>query len=196
MGKAKGYINHGIYADLIHQYVEYKRSLGFKIEDTEERLQRFDRMTVERKENRIGITKSLFEEWSKIAPLESIANNYGRISMLRGFSAYLQLLGYISYIPKLPRYKSTFMPHIYTKQEMANLFRECDKLYCHRRYLYSSKCVYPEKINRNNDIFNCLFCICHRAVELHILSLFRLINTLSMERINEAILLREILPEA
>jgi hypothetical protein len=107
MSKTKGYINHGIYADLIHQYVEYKRSLGFKIEDVEERLQRFDRMTVERKETVIGITKRMFDEWSKIAPLESITNNYGRISMLRGFSAYLQLMGYNSYIPRLPRYKST-----------------------------------------------------------------------------------------
>jgi integrase len=143
MSKTKGYINYGLYADLIHQYVEYKRSLGFKMEDVEERLQRFDRMTVERKEDTIGITKSLFDEWSKIAPLESIANNYGRICILRRFSAYLQLMGFNSYIPKLPRYKSTFTPHIYTKQEMANIFRECDKLYCHRKYLYSSKCVMP-----------------------------------------------------
>jgi len=83
MSKTKGYINYGLYADLIHQYVEYKRSLGFKMEDVEERLQRFDRMTVERKEDTIGITKSLFDEWSKIAPLKSIANNYGRICILR-----------------------------------------------------------------------------------------------------------------
>lgn len=143
MSKTKGYINHGIYAGLIHRYVEYKRSLGFKMEDVEERLQRFDRMTVERKENTIGITKSLFDGWSKIAPLESIVNNYSRISILRGFSAYLQLMGYNSYIPKLPRHKSTFTPHIYTKQEITSIFRECDKLYCHRRYLYSSKCIMP-----------------------------------------------------
>ena len=143
MSKTKGYINHGIYADHIHRYVAYKRSLGFKMEDVEERLQRFDRMTVERKEDTIGITKRLFEEWSKIAPLESIANNYSRISILRGFSAYLQIMGYSSYIPKLPRYKSTFTPHIYTKQEIASIFRECDKLYCHRKYLYSSKCIMP-----------------------------------------------------
>jgi integrase len=146
MSKTKGYINHGIYADLIHQYVEYKRSLGFKMEDMEERLQRFDRMTVEYKEDTIGITKRLFDEWGKIAPLESLVNNYSRICILRGFSAYLQLMGYSSYIPKLPGHKSTFTPHIYTKQEIASLFRECDKLYCHRRYLYSSKCVMPSLI--------------------------------------------------
>jgi len=65
MSKTKGYINHGIYADLIHQYVEYKRSLGFRMEDVEERLQRFDRMTVERRENTVGITKDLFDRGAK-----------------------------------------------------------------------------------------------------------------------------------
>jgi integrase len=143
MSKTKGYVNHGIYADLIHQYVDYKQSLGFKMEDTGERLQRFDRLTVERGEKTIGITKNLFDAWSKIAPLESVCNNYSRISILRGFSAYLQLLDYESYIPKMPRYKSTFTPHIYTRQEVTDIFRECDKLYCSRKYLYSAKCVMP-----------------------------------------------------
>ena len=146
MSKTKGYINQGIYADLIHQYVAYKRSLGFRMEDVEERLQHFDRMTVEHREETIGITKSLFDEWKKIAPWESNVNKYNRICILRGFSAYLQLMGYNSYIPKLPPHKSTFTPHIYTKQEMAGIFRECDKLYCHRRTLYSSKCVMPSLI--------------------------------------------------
>lgn len=139
---AKSY-NLGIYARLISQYIDYKRSLGFKMEDTDERLRRFDRLTMERNETEIGISKELFEEWSKPFPMESECNRYGRISILRGFSAYLQLVGYESYIPKMPKYHSTFTPHIYTQKEMECIFRECDKLLVHRHYMYSCKCIMP-----------------------------------------------------
>jgi len=38
MGLNKKTCNYGIYADLIQQYIAYKRSLGFKMEDTEKTL--------------------------------------------------------------------------------------------------------------------------------------------------------------
>lgn len=143
MSKYRESVSHGIYAELIAQYVEYKRSMGFKMEDIEERLRRFDQLASECNETEIGISRILCDAWSKPFPMESKSNRYGRISLLRGFSAYLQLLGYKSYIPKLPRYESTFLPHIFTKQEIAAIFRECDKLHVHRHYMYSAKVVMP-----------------------------------------------------
>jgi len=143
MSKYRKTFSHGIYAELNAQYVEYKRSMGFKMEDTEERLRRFDQLATECNETEIGISRSLCDAWSKPFPMESKCNRYSRISILRGFSAYLQLLGYKSYIPKLPRYQSTYMPHIFTKQEIADIFRECDKLHVHRHYMYSVKSVMP-----------------------------------------------------
>ena len=138
--------NHGIYADMIQQYIEYKRSLGFKMEDTDERLRRFDTLTIERKENKMGISKELFDAWSRPFPEESACNRCSRISILRGFSAYLQLTGYDSYIPKMPKYNSTFTPHIYTKPEIESIFKECDKLFLSRKYMYSQVCVMPSLI--------------------------------------------------
>jgi integrase len=138
--------NHGIYAGMIRQYIAYKRSLGFKMEDVEERLRRFDTLTIERKENRIGISKALFDAWSCPFPEESACNRYSRINILRGFSAWLQLMGYDSHIPNMPKYSSTFTPYIYTKQELESIFRECDKLFVRRRYMYSQACVMPALI--------------------------------------------------
>lgn len=138
--------NHGIYAVMIQQYIEYKRSLGFKMEDVDERLRRFDTLTIERKENTIGISKELFDAWSQPFPEESACNRYGRISILRGFSAYLQLMGYESHIPKMPKYNSIFTPHIYTKQEIESIFKECDKLFLRRKYMYSQVCVMPSLV--------------------------------------------------
>ncbi len=135
--------NHGIYTDLIKQYIAYKRSLGFKMEDTEERLRRFDRLTITRKETSIGISRELFEQWSIPFPEESDTNRYHRISILRQFSSYLQMVGYRSYIPKLPKYRSTFIPHIFTKSEIASIFQASDKLFLKRKYMYSQVGVMP-----------------------------------------------------
>lgn len=135
--------NHGIYADLIKQYIAYKRSLGFKMEDIEERLSRFDHLTIIRKETTIGITKDLFDVWSTRLPQESDTNRYNRICILRQFSGYLQLTGYDSYIPRLPKYNSTFVPHIYTQAELATIFQASDKLFLKRKYMYSQICVMP-----------------------------------------------------
>lgn len=136
--------NYGIYADHIARYIDYKRSLGFKMEDVDERLRRFDRLTMERGEATVGISKDLFDAWSIPLPMESETNRYSRISILKGFSSYLQLMGYESYVPsRLPKYRSCFTPHIYTKAEMAAIFRECDKMTVRRHYMYSCKCVMP-----------------------------------------------------
>lgn len=135
--------NHGIYTDLIKQYIAHKRSLGFKMDDTEERLRRFDRLTVSRGETSIGISKELFDEWSIPFPEESAANRYSRISILRQFSSYLQIIGHNSYIPKLPKYKSTFIPHIFTKAEIESIFQASDILFLKRKYMYSQICVMP-----------------------------------------------------
>jgi len=138
--------NHGIYAGLIRQYIEYKRSLGFKMEDIDERMRRFDTLTIERNEREIGISRALFDAWSQPLSEESACNRYSRISILRGFSSYLQLIGYNSYIPPMPKYRSTFTPHIYTNKEIESIFEACDKLFLRRRYMYSQVCVMPALI--------------------------------------------------
>lgn len=138
--------NHGIYARLISEYVSHKRSLGYKMEETEERFRRFDQLTIDRGETEIGISRELAEVWAEPFPMESDNARYSRISLLRGFSAYLQMIGYVSYVPQLPKHRNTFIPHIYTRQEMAAIFRECDKLTLSKHNMYSVKCVMPSLI--------------------------------------------------
>ena len=135
--------NHGIYAPLITAYVDYKRSMGYRMERTEECLRRFDQLTIDRGETEIGITKDLADAWSKPFPLESDNSRICRISLLRGFSSYLQILGHESYVPCLPKRRYDFVPHIFTRQEMAAIFRECDKLALSRRHMNSVRCVMP-----------------------------------------------------
>lgn len=111
--------------------------------DIDERLRRFDNLAKERGVKPGGIPQELAEEWSKRQPAESECNRFSRISILRGFSAYLQLLGHESYMPRLPKYRSTFSPHIYTSADMAAIFRESDRLQNRRRYTFSVYSTMP-----------------------------------------------------
>ena len=104
--------NYGIYSELIQQYADYKRSKGYKMVDIERRLHRFDMLTIERNETEIGISRDLFNAWKNLNPLESERNRETRMLYLRGFSSYLRLLGYDSYVPKLRKTKRSFIPHI------------------------------------------------------------------------------------
>ena len=92
---------NGIYASLIVEYVKFKQAQGFKFEGIERCLERFDKFASDQGGETIGISKDLADAWSAPFPLESEKSRYCRISLLRGFSAYLQTLGYTSYIHDL-----------------------------------------------------------------------------------------------
>lgn len=85
-------------------------------------------MTIDRHEISVGISQDLSDAWCCKFPGESEKNRYYRIIVLRGFSSFLQILGYDSYIPKLPKYQSNFTPYIYSTDEIKRIFIECDRL--------------------------------------------------------------------
>lgn len=120
--------NHGIYTDLIGQYIAYKKALGFQMKDVEVRLSVLHRLKGLPENTDQGVTQELFDEWSMPLTGESDNNRYSRIHLLRQFSYYLQILGYNSYTPKLPPRKCKFVPHIFTTTEISAIFEASDKL--------------------------------------------------------------------
>ena len=67
----------------------------------------------------------------------------GQAWHIRLIPYYLQVIGYESYVPRLPKVSRGFVPHIFTRQEMAAIFRECDKLTLTRHYMNSVRCTMP-----------------------------------------------------
>ena len=136
----------GIYADHIKQFIELKHSLGFKYNTEERILVRFDRLTVERCEKKIGITKELSEAWCMKRDNESYTNQYNRNVVLNQFSLYLSQVGIPSRTFHIRKQKKTFIPHIYTQREMGEIFNACDGLRCDRRRMNTSYMVMPSLI--------------------------------------------------
>jgi len=136
----------GIYADHIKQFIELKHSLGFKYNTEERILVRFDRLTVERSEKRVGITKELSEAWCMKRDNESYTTQYNRNVVLTQFSLYLSQLGIPSHTSHIRKHQKTFIPHIYTLREMKEIFNACDGLRCDRRRMNTSYMVMPSLI--------------------------------------------------
>lgn len=136
-------IKHGAYTSLIKQYMDYKHSQGYKMKSEEFTLGKFNLLTAGQKGAVGGISRELFERWSAPLTNESSKNRYQRIAVLRNFSSWLQICGYDSYMPRLPKAKSIFTPHIYTKEELAALFQASDKLFQKNNQMDGQLCALP-----------------------------------------------------
>jgi integrase/recombinase XerD len=87
----------------------------------------------------VGISRELAEEWRKKTPNESEINRYKRIQELRLFSSFLCKIGYPSYISMLPKLKRTYVPYIFSKEEMNAIFLTCDQL---KRYYHNRSTIF------------------------------------------------------
>ena len=117
----------GIYAKEITDYIDFKRSMGYKMRDVEYVFLQFDRLTVEVGVEKIGLTKELSDVWCQRKPNESQGTQYIRIVYISQFSKHLNGLGYISYVPDVPKFRYSFSAYVFTNDEIVALFNACDE---------------------------------------------------------------------
>lgn len=120
---------YSIYAESLRAYIHMKQQFGFAYKTGVVILAQLDRLAAKRGESTPGISPALAEAWVARRPDESEHSHYQRVRLLIGFSSYLVDLGTDSFIPKPPAYPSpTFIPYIYSSQQMQALFQACDQL--------------------------------------------------------------------
>lgn len=122
-------------APFFTSYVDFKRSLGYKFRDIST-FKNLDRFLCECAHGgSIGLSEKILSPWCVRRANESERNWYSRIVELKGFAAYLNGLGYPSFVPRLPkRYSSTFTPYIFTHDELSRFFASCDQLEYYANY--------------------------------------------------------------
>jgi len=133
----------GIYAPHIREFIKMKRSLGFAYVRQERIFLQFDRFTIDRGEAELGMSKELADKWCERRNNESDGNRYYRCVCISQLSSYLSKLGIHSYVPRLPPFKSTFTPYIYSKKEIAAIFYAADALIISRRNMKSTIFMVP-----------------------------------------------------
>lgn len=119
---------NSVYAEHIREFITLKRKLGYKYKVGEDFLFLIDDFADRRNETSAGFTKDFSEKWCEPLPKESHNYRYERIRHLLLFSSYLRDLGIDSYLPRLIPYKSnTYVPYIFTNEEIENLFLTIDQ---------------------------------------------------------------------
>ena len=119
---------YSIYGPFIQQFLDLKRSLGYKYKDADWVFTSFDNFAMDREDAAVGITKELAVEWCSMSPNESEKSRYNRVQIIRQFSLFLCQTGCPSYIPRLPKLKSVFIPYIFLTEEINAIFTTCDHL--------------------------------------------------------------------
>jgi integrase len=127
-GASMNRIYYSVFGPYILKFIGHKNSLGYKYEDTGYALASFDRLALENDVFEIALTKEIADKYCKKRPNESDKTRYNRIQILSQFARFLDNLGFRSHIPKLPKFKSTYTPYIFSSKEIQNIFRVCDAL--------------------------------------------------------------------
>lgn len=91
----------------------------------------------------MGISKKLADKWCERWNNESDSYRVHRCICLSQFSSYLCKLGIRSYIPRIPRKRSTFTPYIFSNGEMISIFNAADRLVTSRRIMNSIIFIVP-----------------------------------------------------
>lgn len=123
-------------APIIKSYVEFKRSLGYKFQDTCV-FGTLDRFLCEQEYKLLELSEDVLSKWCERHSNESEVTWYKRINGVRNLCIYMNGIGYPSHVPRLPRrYTTTFKPYIFTQDELKRFFETCDSM--EYRYSYQS----------------------------------------------------------
>lgn len=89
---------HSILPNIISGYICEKKAVGYNFIKGAKMLKGFDKFFQNWDLKDISLPKEPVEEWTKRTPNESISNQCGRISILRGLAEYMSRLGFSAYV--------------------------------------------------------------------------------------------------
>ncbi|KKK59600.1 hypothetical protein LCGC14_3032760, partial [marine sediment metagenome] len=92
----------------------------------------------------LELTKEISDKWADRRHNEAELTIYGKVKTVKQLAEYLRDQGIKTYVPQLPKYPGcTFIPYIYSHEEMNAIFRACDRLKMRCRNVYSCLLIMP-----------------------------------------------------
>jgi integrase len=136
----------GEFKDLLNDFVQFKRSSGYKYTTISENLRRFSVFTLNYKIEGGALSKEIVLDWTAKRKSEANTTREHRISDLKQFSLYLLDLGHEVYIPvkNQKMLRNEFVPYIFTHQEIEDFFYACDR-------------IRPHPLSNKHQVFPVLF---------------------------------------
>lgn len=118
-----------ILGELIAEYIEEKRAVGYKYIKGSSLLKQFDTLATRKHLVKKKLPRELVLLWTEKRPNETDSSRNGRISIVRGLAKYMVRLGYEAYIfpdatVTIDRY--SYVPYIFSEGELRSIFTVCD----------------------------------------------------------------------
>lgn len=114
---------------IINDYILEKQSLGYKYSKGSKLMKKFDDFLINNNYKMLSLSKEIVLKWTNPRLNESKSTRSGRISAIRGLAKYMTRLEYNAYIYppkalKISRY--SYIPYIFSKDELIKVFTICD----------------------------------------------------------------------
>lgn len=118
-----------VLSERCYEYLVEKESIGIQIRKPMGMLLRFLRMCLVNGEPLDYASKSAVECWNKRDVNETPRNHYYRATEIRRFMQHLEKIGITAYVDRdIRRIQSSFVPYIFSHNEIARLFAAADSL--------------------------------------------------------------------
>ena len=120
-----------VLAPLLEGHLKEKRAGGYRYYSEVHYLKDLDRFLIQEAHNSRELPKELVERLIAKRSSESPKTYSNRITIIRQFVEYLLRLGISAYIPPAilaPIWQDTFVPHIFTVEEIRRFLSEVDNL--------------------------------------------------------------------
>lgn len=118
---------NGPFADILPEYIRYKRALGFKYcKSTVYRLREMDTFFKEHGIREPVISREMYESFTALDRQGKCINAASRRDAVRGFAQYLYSMGYSNIYTGYDDtrvFKNDFTPYIFSKDEINRMFR-------------------------------------------------------------------------
>ncbi len=113
----------------IIDFIASKRACGYKYRGEESLLRQLDKHLIAHKLKKIELSREIVEKWIERKDYESRRNQSARISIVKLFAGYLIARNIPAHIPvqfKTSRHSPEFIPYIFTRAQIASLFKSSD----------------------------------------------------------------------
>ena len=121
----------GAFAEHMADFIHYKRAQGLKYETVPRSLRRFSRFLTAKSVDETKISKELVDEWCAPSPNERPSTQRLRIIYTTQFLKYIADKGVPVSLPRVKKKAQsgwTFVPHIFSNEELSRFFESCDKV--------------------------------------------------------------------
>jgi len=127
--------------DIVANYIEEKRALGYKYDKNEQVLYRLLKLAEQQGYSQPQLTPKLVDFWCRKTAYETESNHQHRIGVVRGLAQYMNRLGYPAYIDTSKgaiSHGSNFKPYIFSNAELAKIFLAAEEIPNTKSYQFRS----------------------------------------------------------